>query len=135
MAYRTCESVDTNVILRLILEDVPEQCLKVQDLFMRLGVSYNVADLAVEEVVYVLQKGYGWTRDGIVGSLSSVLDLPWFRYNKNLFEQVFPMYLEHPKLSFNDCCLAVYARLNEAEPLWTFDRAMAGQLPGAKLLE
>lgn len=135
MAYRTCESVDTNVILRLILKDVPEQCLKVQDLFMRLGVSYNVADLAVEEVVYVLQKGYGWTRAGIVDSLSSVLDLPWFRYNKNLFEQVFPMYLDHPKLSFNDCCLAVYARLNEAEPLWTFDRAMAGQLPGAKLLE
>ena len=134
MAFRTCESVDTNVILRLILKDVPEQCLRVQDLFMRMGVSYNVADLAIEEVVYVLQKVCGWTREGIVESLSSVLELPWFKYNKNLFDQVFPMYLAYPKLSFNDCCLAVYANLNEAEPLWTFDRALAERLPGAKLL-
>ncbi len=44
------------------------------------------------------------------------------------------MYLENPKLSFNDCCLAGYAALNEAEPLWTFDKDLAKTSGTAKLL-
>lgn len=49
MAFETCESLDTNVILRLILGDVPEQCRKIQGLFMRQGCFYDVADLAIAE--------------------------------------------------------------------------------------
>jgi len=134
MACRVREAVDTNVLLRLILRDVPEQCLKVQDLLLRQKACYDVADLAVEEVVYVLQKGFGWTRAGIVEALRSVLDLSWFDYNRALFTRVFPLYLEHPGLSFNDCCLAVYAELNQTEPLWTLDQDLAKQVPAAKLL-
>lgn len=134
MAFKTCESIDTNVILRLILRDVPAQCLKVQDLFMRQGYVYNVADLAIEEVVYVLQKSYGWTRDGIIAALMDVLEMAQFNYNRALFERVFPMYLQCSKLSFNDCCLAGYAALNQAEPLWTFDKALAEESGTAKLL-
>lgn len=135
MAFKTCESIDTNIILRLILRDVPAQCLRVQGLFMRQGYVYNVADLAIEEVVYVLQKSYGWTRDGIIAALRDVLEMAQFNYNRALFERVFPMYLECPKLSFNDCCLASYAALNQAEPLWTFDQALAKESGTAKLLK
>lgn len=132
MAFRTKESLDTSVILRIILKDIPDQCLKVVDLFMRQGVRYNVADLAVTEAVYVLQTCYGWTRDGIVDSLQEVLEGQSINYNRALFERVFPMYLRYPKLSFNDCCLAAYAELNEAEPLWTFDKVLAKELGAAK---
>ena len=107
MAFKTCESLDTNVILRIILKDTPEQGLKIQDMFMRQGVTYEVADLAVTEVVYVLQTFYRWTRSGIVDALTAILEAFPLKYNKVLFERVFRMYLEHPKLSFNDCCLAV----------------------------
>ena len=34
MAFRTEESLDTNVILRIMLKDVPEQCERIMDLFM-----------------------------------------------------------------------------------------------------
>ena len=132
MAFRTRESLDTNVILRLMLADMPEQCLQIQDLLMRQGRMYSVADLAVTEAVYVLEANS--TREQIVEMLGSVLTLPNIKYNKTLFDGVFPMYLKHPKLSFNDCCLAVYAELNEAEPLWTFDRALAKQSGTAKLV-
>lgn len=128
------ESIDTNVLLRLILKDIPQQCLKIQDMLMRQGVTYEVADLAVTEAAYVLQEWYHWSRFGIAGALEAALDDFGLNYNRNLFEQVFPMYLEHPKLSFNDCCLAVYAQLNEAEPLWTFDKVLAKQVPFAKLV-
>lgn len=131
MAFRSRESLDTNIILRLALRDVPEQCEKIVDLFMRHGVSYDVADLAITEAVYVLQRDN--TRQEIVEMLSRVLELPDLIYNRNLFERVFPMYLACPKLSFNDCCLAGYAALNQAEPLWTFDKVLAKESGTAKL--
>ncbi len=134
MASKLRESLDTNIILRFILGDVPEQCLKIQDLLMRQNVMYDVADLVITKAVYVMQSTYGLSREKIVDGLQKLLWFPEINYNRNLFDQVFPMYLEHPKLSFNDCCLVVYANLNEAEPLWTFDQKLARQMPGAKML-
>lgn len=128
------ESLDTNIILRLILRDIPEQCNRIQDLFMRHGVTYNIADLAVSEAVYVMQNQYGLSREEIADGICRLLWFPGINYNKNLFDKVLPMYLEHPKMSFNDCCLAVYAELNEAEPLWTFDKALAKESGTAELL-
>lgn len=134
MAFKTRESLDTNIILRLILNDVPKQCRKIQDLLMRQQVVYDVADLAITEAAYVLQSGYRLSREQIVEGINRLLNFPGVNYNQNLFGQVFPMYLQHPQLSFNDCCLAGYAALNQAEPLWTFDRALAKESPTAKLL-
>lgn len=134
MALKLRESLDTNIILRFILGDVPAQCLKVQDLLMRQNVTYNVADLAITEAVYVMQSTYGLSRERIVDGLQKLLWFPEINYNRNLFERVFPMYLACPKLSFNDCCLAGYAALNQAEPLWTFDKALAKESGTAKLL-
>ena len=134
MAFRTRESLDTNVILRLMLADMPEQCLKIQDLLMRNGVAYDVADLAIMEAVHVMQSFYALSREEIVSGVRRLLWFPEIKYNQELFKRVLPMYLKHPKLSFNDCCLAVYAELNEAEPLWTFDKALAKQSGTAKLV-
>lgn len=133
MALKLRESLDTNIILRLALRDVPEQCEKIVDLFMRQGVAYDVADLAITEAVYVMQK-QGNTRKQIVDTLCVILDSFELCYNRALFERVFPMYLACPKLSFNDCCLAGYVALNQAEPLWTFDEALAKESGTAKML-
>lgn len=132
MAFKTHESLDTNIILRIMLQDIPEQCLHIQDLFMRMGYIYDVSDLAITEAIYVLQKTY--SRSDIVEKVKKFLELPRLNVNLQLLSQVLPMYLEHPHLSFNDCCLSVYAALNESEPLWTFDRDLAKQSPTAKLL-
>lgn len=134
MALKLRESLDTNVILRFILGDVPEQCLRMQDLLMRRGVAYDVSDLAITEAVYVMQSVYALSREKIIDGVRKLLWFPEINYNKALFDRVFPMYLQQPKLSFNDCCLVAYAALNEAEPLWTFDRALAKESGIAKLV-
>ena len=82
----------------------------------------------------MMQNQYGLSREEIADGICRLLWFPGINYNKNLFDKVLPMYLEHPKMSFNDCCLAVYAELNEAEPLWTFDKALAKESGTAKLL-
>lgn len=134
MVLKLHESLDTNIILRLMLRDIPEQCNKVQDLFMRQVVTYDVADLAITEAVYVMQNNYGLSREKIVDGIRRLLLFPNINYNKVLFERVFPMYLASPKLSFNDCCLAGYAALNQAEPLWTFDKDFAKESGTAKMV-
>ena len=130
MACEIKESLDTNVILRIMLKDIPDQCVRIVDMFMRRGIVYDVADLAITEAVFVMQSEY--SREEIVNYLRNLFDLENVRCNVVLFERVFPMYLAHPKLSFNDCCLAVYAELNEAKPLWTFDRKLARQVKYSK---
>ena len=133
MAYKKRESLDTNVILRIMMRDVPEQCLRIQDMLMRQNYVYDVADLAITEAVYVMQKTC--TREEVVANIRRLFEIPGIYANFNLFKMVFPTYLIHPKLSFNDCCLAAYAELNGAEPLWTFDRKLAGQVETAKMVE
>lgn len=134
MALKIKESFDTNIILRLMLKDIPGQCCRLQDLFMRANIQYHVADLAITEAVYVMESNYHLSREKIVDGIQRLLLFPGVNYNQELFRRVFPMYLEQPKLSFNDCCLVAYAALNEAEPLWTFDRDLAKVSGTAKLL-
>ncbi len=133
MAFKTCESLDTNVILRLMLGDIPEQRERARELLRRPGICYHISDLAITEAVYVMQSN-GKSRPSIITLLQQLFKSLNVNANFALFDQAFPMYLEHPKLSFNDCCLSVYAALNQAEPLWTFDQALAKQSPTAKLL-
>ena len=131
------DSLDTNIILRYIIGDVPGQ-FTIADKFFRLSTStHHIEDLAISEIVYVLTKQYGRSRSQIVNLLnfflarfSNVLE-----YNHDLTSIVFPFYLNHPKLSFNDCCLSAYAETKHHEPLWTFDQKFARQADNAKLLK
>lgn len=133
MVFETRETLDTNVILRIMFGDVPEQAEKARALLRRKGFEYEVPDLAVTEAVYVMET-LGLRRGEVVADLCGFFKYMNIKVNLKLFEKVFPMYLEHPKLSFNDCYLAVYAELNEVEPLWTFDRVLAKQSGTAKLV-
>lgn len=71
----------------------------------------------------------------ITEAIEGLLALPSINCNRALFETVLPLWNEHPKLSFEDCCLAVYAELNQAQPLWTFDQKLAAQAVGCKLVD
>jgi len=127
-------SLDANVLLRLIINDVPEHTTAANKLIAS-GSSFQIADLAIVETVFVLERYYEISRSEIVIYITVVLSQPKFNLNKILFEQALPLYKNKPKLSFEDCCLAIYARLNKAEPLWTFDKKLALQAESAKLIK
>ena len=54
--------------------------------------------------------------------------------NRTLFENALPIFLKQPSLSFEDSCLVTYAELNDATPLWTFDKTLANQILSSKLV-
>ena len=129
-------SLDTNVVLRLILNDVPEQGKAVKAMVQSSQGIYVVTDLAVVEVEYALRTHYGFSREQVYDTLGSLLQHPSIAVNALLMKKVFALYLIHPQLSFTDCCLAIRAEIDEAKPLWTFDRKLAKQGAGvAQLIE
>ncbi|MCL2869203.1 PIN domain-containing protein [Candidatus Saccharibacteria bacterium] len=130
MVYR--ESLDANVLLRLVLNDVPIQTEKVIKLLERKNASYDVSDLAIHELAYVLEMALGLSRDFVAQTIDIIISTHNINCNRTLFGEVLPAYLKYPKLSFNDCCLAGYAKLNQTEPLWTFDHTLAVQSGIAK---
>ncbi|TAH35695.1 type II toxin-antitoxin system VapC family toxin [Candidatus Saccharibacteria bacterium] len=126
-------SIDTNVILALLLSERETERAAVLKRLARHEQA-AIADLAITETVYVLEKSIGTSRDMVARMLHSLLANQYLHFNRALFERVIPYYLEHPAVSFNDCCLAVYAKLNGTTPLLTFDRKLARQIPHVELV-
>jgi predicted nucleic-acid-binding protein len=133
MAKNKSGSLDTNVLLRLIVGDVPTQTSAIEDLLKRVS-SLQVADVVIFETVFVLQSYYAFSREDIYQSLVSIIRHPKINCNRRLFEPAFAFYREHPKLSLVDCALPGYANLNNATPLYTFDKDLAKSLADTELL-
>ena len=128
-------SFDTNVLLRLLLNDITEQHAAVKKLLNQTANRFAVADTAIIELVFVLDRYYGFSRLQTSEAIEGLINLKEITSNRALFEKALPLYIEHNGLSFEDCCLSVYAQLNNAEPLWTFDKKLANQAPNSKLVK
>lgn len=127
-------SLDTNAILRLIVGDDAAQARKVTQLLSKANSQVAVAYIALTEAIYVLQRYYHVERDDIASLISNFMNLPVINCNRVLFDRALVLYTEHPALSVEDCCLAVYAALNDATPLHTFDKKLASQLEHTALI-
>jgi predicted nucleic-acid-binding protein len=130
------QSLDTNIILRLLLTDVPEQTAVVRDLLAASSAaSLVVADGVFFEVVWVLSgPGYNLSRETIGKALLKIADIAQIKCDRLLLAKAIPLYIKHPKLSFIDICLTIYAEFNDAAPLLTFDQQLDKQFPSARLL-
>lgn len=126
-------SLDTNALLRWCLHDIPEQTMAVQDILQKHS-EIQVADAAIIEMVFVLEKVYDLPRTIVTDCVRALMGEAAVNCNRTLFDAVLDIYNDHPALSLMDCCLSVYVSLNQAEPLLTFDKKLAHQLPNAQLL-
>lgn len=127
-------SLDANVLLRLLLNDVSNQHAAAKNLFQNASGQFAVADTAMIEVAFVLERYYKFARADIAEAVEGLMSLTEINCNRVLFEKALPLFVKNPSLSFEDCCLAIYAELNNAKPLWTFDEKLAKQAPSARLV-
>ena len=127
-------SFDTNVLLRLLLNDIPKQHMAAKELLNNSDGRFAVSDVALVEVIFVLERHYQFTRRQIVEVISDFAAIPKINCNRSLLKKSLPLFVESPALSFEDCCLAAYAEIDNAEPLWTFDRKLANQASSVQLL-
>ena len=124
------KSLDTNLLLRLVLDDVPKQSAAVNALFDNATQKYVVEDLVFAEIVWILQgKHFRYSRERVGSNLQLILAIPQIICNRTMLEKAILLYLKHPKLSYVDACLAVYAELNNNKPLLSFDKKLIEALP------
>ena len=126
-------SLDTNAALALLLPGREKVRSVVSDL-LKMN-TCNIADMVFAEVEYVLVHQYDFTRDVIARSIRALMNIDSIICNKVLLSKVLPLYETKKSLSFVDCCLVVYAKLNAATPLYTSDKKLVNQSGGlAKLI-
>lgn len=126
-------SLDANVVLRLLLNDVPEQHSLAVAL-LQAESPLHVSDIALVETIFVLGRAYRLDREQQREAILGLMSLPQIIANTEHLERALDVYVVHPKLSFEDCYLVTDSERLNQQPLWTFDRKLASQT-SAQLIE
>ena len=129
-------AADTNVLVRLLVNDEPRQAAKARTLFDTLGEQDDrawVADTVLVELVWILGRAYDRSRADLVTALRSLaahatvaLESP------DAVSEAIEAFAQGPA-DFADCLLCAKARAAGCSGVATFDRGMRG-LAGVKLL-
>ena len=114
--------LDTNVVLRYLLGDIPEQTTKARAVISS-SASY-VTDVVLTEVVFVLERVIGMERSDITRLVGTFLSLPKLVYNDYLLDDSLALYGKKRSLSFVDCYAATETKVYK-NTLFTFDKQLA----------
>ena len=117
--------LDTNIFLRHLLGDVPEQSRRATAYFRSIeqGVARaRISDIVVFEVVFTLERGYRRSKVEIQSALLPLLELPGIVLpGKRKFRYVFRVYIDQ-NISFADAYHAVMMRKLALSEVVSFDR-------------
>ena len=129
-------AVDTNVLVRLLVQDDAAQAVKARRLFDDLAANDDtawVSDTVLVELVWTLARAFDRPRDAQSRALRalsshgtvSLESAPAVEQALALFEQT--------SADFSDCLLAAKAGLAGCSQLVTFDKGMK-KLPGLRVI-
>ena len=118
--------LDTNMVLRYLLNDVPEQFTVAKQVFDGLRTGERSAVLlesVLAECVYVLKLHYKVPKDELAVMLDNVLRYPGIvNTDKQSLREALHLYAAH-NIDFVDCILVANARAGALE-LVTFDQGL-----------
>jgi len=122
-------ALDTNVLIRLLVEDDPDQALRARELIESVsekGERCYVGDPVLCELEWVLESVYRASRKDVLSALTQV-------FRNAVFEVEDPQTVAKAleafatgKGDFSDCLLGARAKARGAETTYTFDRSLRG---------
>ncbi|MCL2594603.1 MAG: PIN domain-containing protein [Promicromonosporaceae bacterium] len=125
-------TADTNIILRWMLDDVPE-LTDAADRVLTQSQRCVVPNVAIIEAVYVLERVMRLPRATIVQLVEALLAEANIDAEREIWKVALADYESHPKLSAADTFLAAAADRAGRVPLYTFDQKLAKQNRVAQL--
>ncbi|HMR34287.1 MAG TPA: type II toxin-antitoxin system VapC family toxin [Geminicoccus sp.] len=129
--------LDTNILVRLLTDDDPVQAGAAQRLLETEASAQSPAfvdRVALVELVWVLQRRYGYGRDAVADAVVALLRSPVLRLEDPARVIDAVRIYRDSTADFADVMLVLGARAAGCEALATFDRG-AARLDGALLLE
>lgn len=125
-------AVDTNLVVRLIVRDNPEQ-VEVAEKFASGGAW--VSHLVLAETMWVLDAVYERTSEQIATAVDMLLNHQTLTLqDADVVTLALEQFRNRPALGFSDCLVLETARRAGHVPLGTFDRDLA-KLDGAERLQ
>lgn len=122
-------AVDTNVLVRLIARDDPDQTASAES-FVSVGAW--VSTLVLAEAIWVLASVYDVESSDQATAVEMLLDHRELTIqDRETVAAAVALFRAKPALGFSDCLIFEMARRAGYLPLGTFDRNL-GRVPGAK---
>lgn len=124
-------AVDTNVLVRLIVRDDPEQLRRAEE-FVANGAWASLLVLA--ETIWVLDSVYRLAADQIADTVQLLLENAALSFqDPEVVEGALAAFRRAPRVGFSDCLVVEIARKAGHVPVGTFDRSLA-KLDGTRRL-
>lgn len=117
-------SLDANVILRFLLNDIPSQTARAKAVLTKPQL--YVSDVVVSEIAFVLEKVMKFDRNYVCLLLKTLTALPSLTFNSHVLPEVIDLFETRKSLSFVDCYAATEAKIFGTK-LYTFDKKLINQ--------
>ena len=116
-------ALDTNVLVRLIVRDDPDQVARAEA-FVESGAWVSLIVLA--EAVWVLQSAYELDRERVATVVSMLLDHDRLTLqDEDVVRRAHETFGRERSAGFSDCLIVETARKAGRRPVGTFDRRLA----------
>lgn len=119
--------VDTNSLLRLLLNDIPSQKKIVEKLLQKAKsrkIYILVPEIVIFELEFALNKYYCAPKDKVVEKLQAIMAINFVGIeNKQIFATALDIYSSQ-KVSFVDCFIRAKSNIENYE-LFTFDKKLS----------
>lgn len=118
--------IDTNILLRFLLRDVPHQAEEAKKVFKQAEkgeVELIIPQIVIFEIVFQLIKLYKFEKNKVIEAIKIILKTDYFEVQDN---EVFQGSLKKFKLaniSFADCFISSYSEKQKGE-VFTFDKKL-----------
>lgn len=129
-------AIDTNVLVRYVVQDDSEQLEAARALFARCideGQSLFVPVTVTLELEWVLRSNFGFAKDDVIHVIASLFSAAELSFESERALEVALQLFREGAADFADCVHVALALQAGEPPLWTFDRR-ASRVAGAKLL-
>jgi predicted nucleic acid-binding protein len=129
--------VDTNLFLRYLTNDVPEQADAVEELLIKAGegeLSLITNQLVIAEIVWTLESYYEAPKEDIKEKILVFLNSPGLKIvDAGMIMQAMGWYVEK-NIDFNDAYHAAWMDAHNIDTVFTFDRKHFSRLVGINVL-
>ncbi len=122
------KGIDTNVLVRFLVDDDRSQSKKVYKLFKRIESDNSelfVPLLVVLELIWVLDSAYEISRSDIIESISDLLLMPILKFEHQSVLQQFTCFARKNNYDLSDLIIAFSAKKCGCEDVITFDKKAA----------
>ena len=129
-------ALDTNVLVRYIVQDDPSQLAAAKRLISRFvteGRALFVPVTVVLELEWVLRSSFAFSKEDVLMTLSTLLSAAELTFESERALEVALQLFRKGSAEFADCLHVALAAQAGEQPLWTFDKG-ASKVSGAQLL-